>query len=86
MTPTNPASETGPEKHDETGGTPEETSLIVKLLGDAWIVENSVGKSIGSAADRASALALAKEAAASEKASSISLLAADGTLESTVTV
>lgn len=76
----------GADKLDETGGTSEETSLTVKLLGEDWIVENGVGKSIGSAEDREAAIELATQAAGSEKASSIAVLAADGTVEKTVRV
>ncbi len=71
---------------DETGGTSEETSLTVKLLGREWIVENPVGKSVGSAPDREAAIELARQAAGTEKASSIAVLAADGTVEKTVRV
>lgn len=84
MTTTN--EQHGPEKHDETGGTSEETSLTVKMLGDDWIVENGVGTSIGSAGDRTSAIDLAKQSAESEKASSISVLSADGSVEETIKV
>lgn len=69
-----------------TKGTPEESSLTVKLLGKDWIVENVVGKSVGSAPDRESAVDLARKAAAEEKASAISVLGADGSVEYTVTV
>jgi hypothetical protein len=86
MTPKNPSSTKGPEKHDETGGTSEETSLTVTLLGHDWVVTNGIGKSIGSASDRESAITLAKKAASSEHASSISVMAADGSREKTVTV
>lgn len=86
MTTQDPNSLTGPEKHDETGGTSEETSLTVTLLGHDWIVTNGVGKSIGSAGDRESAIALAKESASSEKASSVAVMAPDGSREATIEV
>jgi len=58
--------------------------LTVKLLGDAWIVENAVGSSVGSADNRQAAIELARESALSQNASSISVLAADGSLEESV--
>jgi len=70
----------------QTGGTPEQTTLTVKLLGDDWIVENANGTSIGSADDRNSALELARQSAEAEHASSISILSADGTLEESVKI
>lgn len=86
MTRDNPPAAHGPEKHDETGGTSEETALIVKLLGADWIVENGVGTSVGTAGSREAALEMARNAAHSEKASSIAVLAADGAVEYTVKV
>jgi hypothetical protein len=74
------------EKSNSTKGTPEESSLTVKLLGDDWIVENPVGKSVGSAPNREAAVELARKAAADENASAISVLAADGSVEYTVAV
>jgi hypothetical protein len=82
--PTNP--HPGANTADDTGGTSEETKLTVKRLGDEWIVENGVGKSIGSAGDRDGAIALARQAASREKASGIAILAADGSAESTESV
>ena len=76
--------QSGAEKTDQTGGTPEQSSLTVKLLGEEWIVENGVGKSVGSARSREAAIEKAREAASSEKASSIAVLGPDGTLESTI--
>lgn len=64
---------------NQANGTPETTNLVVKLLGDDWIVENDSGASIGSSADRESAIGLARRAAAANNASGISVLAADGT-------
>jgi hypothetical protein len=74
----------GANKTDETAGTPEESSLTVKLLGEEWIVENGVGKSVGSARTREAAIEKAREVAAAEKASSIAVLGPDGALEKTV--
>ncbi len=76
----------GVNKTSETGGTSEETHLTVKLLGDDWIVENAVGKSIGTAGSREEAVTLARQSAASEKASGITILEADGTVAETVKV
>ncbi len=76
----------GADKPDETGGTPETIGLTVKLLGDDWIVENAVGKSVGTAPDRESAIKIARQAAGAENASVISVLAEDGALERTVKV
>ncbi len=67
-------------------GTPEETHLTVKLMGEDWIIENGAGVSIGSARDRESAIQLAREAAHSQSASGISILAADGSLEGNLEV
>jgi hypothetical protein len=66
---------------EQTVGTPEDTRLTVKLLGDDWIVENSLGTSVGSANDRESAIALAQEAAIAQNASLISVLSTDGSVE-----
>lgn len=74
------------EKSTSTNGTPEESSLTVKMLGQEWIVENAVGESVGSAPDRESAIDLARKAVKAENASAISVLATDGTVEYTVTV
>ena len=74
------------EKSASTKGTPEESSLTVKMLGEEWIVENAVGKSVGSAPNREAAVDLARKAAAGENASAISVLAADGSVEYTVAV
>ena len=76
----------GADRTDETGGTPEESSLTVKLLGEEWIVENGVGKSVGSADSREAAIEKARAAAPSEKASAISVQKPDGTVEKTITI
>lgn len=78
--------QSGANKTDETGGTPEESSLTVKLLGKEWIVENGVGKSVGSAGSREAAIEKAREVASAEKASSIAVLGPDGALEKTVKI
>ena len=70
----------------ETGGTPQRFSLTVRLLGDEWIVESAIGVCLGSASDRALAVALARNAAAAQDASCISVLSADGDVEETVNV
>lgn len=72
------------DKDSHNHGISEETSLTVKLLGDCWIVENGVGTSVGSADDRAAAIELARQASANGGASSISVLASDGTVEEIV--
>ena len=77
---------TGPNNPAETGGTPQRFSLTVKLLGDEWIVESAIGACLGSAPDRALAVALARQVAAAQDASCISVLSADGEVEQTVNV
>jgi hypothetical protein len=76
--------EVGPDQPGKTQGTSEQTSLTVKLLAGTWIIENALGSSVGSAEDRASAVDLARQAAGGEKASSISVLSADGTVEEVI--
>lgn len=67
-------------------GTPEETSLTVKRLGDTWIVENGLGESVASAKDCDSAIQKAREVAPAQRASGISVLDADGAVQKTLTV
>jgi hypothetical protein len=69
-----------------TGGTSEETSLTVKLLQEEWIVENGIGESLGSVRDREGAIALARQVAAHQHASSIAVLGEDGAIQETLKV
>ncbi len=62
------------------------TNSLHEFLGDDWIVENAVGKSLGTARDRESAIEIARQAADAENASVISVLAEDGAVERTVKV
>lgn len=66
------------------GGTPEETCLRVEHLGECWIVENCMGESVGDAAEREEAIELARMAVEAQEASSICILALDGSVERTL--
>ncbi len=77
---------TGPNNPAETCGTPQRFSLTVKRLGDEWIVESAIGTCLGAASDRALAVELARNVAAAQDASCISVLSADGDVEMTVSV
>jgi len=67
-------------------GTPEETSLTVKCLGEDWIVENGLGETVASAKDCDGAIRKAREVAAEQQASGISVLDADGAVQKTLHV
>jgi hypothetical protein len=67
-------------------GTPENKSLHVRLLGERWIVESEEGSSLGEAADRDAAIAVARKVAGTEKASSIAVHSEGGELETTLDV
>ncbi len=69
-----------------TGGMPEETSFTVKKVDGQWVVENNVGESVGQTADRAAAIILARRSATEQKASGISVLGEDGSVEETIDV
>ncbi len=72
--------------NNEIAGTPEDMKLTVKQVGTAWIVENNLGESVGSAPQREEAIAMAKECAAAQKASVISVQDAQGATEQTIDV
>ena len=67
-------------------GTPEETSLTVKYLGEIWIVKNGFGESVASAKNCDSAIQKAREVAPAQRASGISVLDADGAVQKMLTV
>jgi len=67
-------------------GTPEETSLTVKRLGEDWTVENGLGETVASAKDCDGAVRKARQVAAEQHASGISVLDADGAVQKTLTV
>lgn len=69
-----------------THGTPEETSLTVKCMGDTWIVENGLGESVASARDCEGAIQKARQVAPAQRASGISVLNSGGTVQNTLTV
>lgn len=74
-------------KEDVTShGTPEETSLTVKFMAGTWIVENGLSESVASTEDCESAVQKAREAAAAQGASGITVLDAEGALQSTLSV
>jgi len=77
---------TGANNPAETFGTPQRFSLTVRLLGGEWIVESAIGACLGSAPHREQAIALARNAAAEQDASCISVLSADGDVEQTVCI
>ena len=66
-------------------GTAEETSLTVKCLGEDWIVENGLGETVASAKDRDGAVQKAREVAAEQHASGISVLDADAAVQKSLT-
>jgi len=77
------AGESGTDR--KTGGTPEETGLKVRLLGEEWIVENGTGESVGSSGNRRDAIALAMRASRRGKTPSvISILGKDGAVERSI--
>lgn len=67
-------------------GTPEDTSLQIKRLERRWVVENGVGESVGNADDVEGAIRIAQLTAEVEGASVILVLAADGSVEKTLSV
>jgi len=69
-----------------THGTPEETSLTVKRPGETWIVENGLGESVASAKDCEAAIQKAREVAPAQRASGISVLDSDVTVQTTLTI
>lgn len=71
---------------NKTAGTPEETKLAVKRLGNEWIVENNEGESIGTATDQSGALELARQMAPDCGASLIALHDEAGAVERVVEV
>jgi len=68
-----------------THGTPEETSLTVKCLREGWVVENGLGETVASDKDCDGAVQKAREVAAEQHASGISVLDADGAVQKTLT-
>jgi hypothetical protein len=75
-----------PSNPQTTAGTPEETSLIVRLLEKKWIVENGLGESVGEAEDRDAAVEIARDQARNQRASGISVLNEDGSVDQTFSV
>jgi hypothetical protein len=62
----------------------ENQSLHVLRLTERWVVEKDDGSTVGDAADRESAIALAREHGQREGASEIAVHNEDGQLEKTI--
>lgn len=73
---------TSDEPDGVTHGTPEETSLTVKRLGDTWVVENGLGESVADAPDCEGAVHKAREWVTAHGASGISVVGDDGAVQS----
>jgi hypothetical protein len=67
-------------------GTPENSSLRITRLDHRWIVENGIGESVGAADEVEGAIRIAQLCAEVERASEIVVLAADGSVEKTLSV
>ena len=60
--------------------------MQIKCIEDRWIVENCDGESLGKAGEVEGAIKIARLLAATERASLIVVLAADGSTERTIDV
>jgi len=69
---------------NKNAGTPENGSLIVKLLQDEWIVEDAQGECLGSGKDRERVIGIAREAQKAGRGTSISVEGEDGAHEKTL--
>ena len=64
----------------------ENKSLHVLRLTDRWVVEKDDGTTVGDAADREGAIAIAREKGPREDASEIAIHGEDGQVETTITL
>jgi hypothetical protein len=72
------------EKQKSPAGTPENASLIVKLLQNEWVVEDEQGECLGSSKDRNSAIEIARQAQEAGRGATISIQGEDGAHEKTL--